>query len=179
MTVIRRSSRRQERRQINAALATLEAATAEPAPDAWAYRRLTADFSTTSATAVAITGLAFAPAANKHYEVYAVLRTRTATATVGPRPGITWPTGLSDGVAQIRQTSSATANLVTNGNISAAILTAVGGVPNTTGSWPALVEISITAGAAPSGNVQLTMATETAGTAVTVKAGSYLKFREI
>jgi hypothetical protein len=42
-----------------------------------------------------------------------------------------------------------------------------------------LVEISITAGASPSGNVQLTLATETAGTAVTVKAGSYLKFREI
>jgi hypothetical protein len=173
--VVRRGNRQQERDQLNEALAELAAAGGDP----WTYIKLGGDFSTTSGTSVAITGLAFTPAANKHYEAYAVLRTRTATTTVGPRPGITWPTGLTDGVAQIVQTSSATANLTTNGNISASLLTAAGGVPNTTASWPALVEISITAGASPSGNVQLTLATETAGTAVTVKAGSYLKFREI
>lgn len=172
---IKRSSRRMERRQINAALQALESAPGDP----WTYVKLASDFTTSSATAVAITGLAFAPAANKHYVVEAILRTRTATTTVGPRPGLTWPTGLTDGVAQIRQASSATAFLTANGNIAAAVLMAVGGLPNTTASWPALVEASFTSGASPAGNLQLTLASETAGTVVTVKAGSYLKFREI
>jgi hypothetical protein len=82
-------------------------------------------------------------------------------------------------VAQIFQTSSATANVTANGNIAGALLAPVGGVPNTTASWPALVEASFTSGASPSGNFQLTLASETALTNVTVKAGSYLKHREI
>lgn len=152
---------------------------AGPSSDPWTYIKLESDFTTSSATAVAITGLAFAPAANKHYELYAVLRTRTATTTVGPRPGLTWPTGLTDGVAQVLQASSATANVIANGNIAAAVLAPVGGVPNTTASWPAIIVASLSSGASPSGNVQLTLASETAATVVTVKAGSYLRYREI
>ena len=145
--------------------------------DPWTYLTLAADFTTSSATAVDVTGLAFTPAANLRYEFEVSLRTRTATATVGPRPGLAWATGLSDGAATIKQPSSATAELTTNGNISAAMLCAVGGVPTTTGSWRATICGDVTAGAAPSGTIRVQLASETAGTVVTIKAGSYLKYR--
>ena len=145
--------------------------------DPWTVVALAADFATSSGTAVDVTGLAFTPAANLRYRFEAVLMTRTATTTVGPRPGLAWATGLSDGVAVIKQTSSATAELTTNGNISAALLCAVGGVPTTTGSWPASISGIAVAGASPSGTVRVQLASETAGTNVTAKAGSFLRYR--
>lgn len=149
------------------------------ASDPWTYIKLASDFVTSSATAVPVTGLAFTPAANTTYEVEAVLFTRTATATVGARPGIAWPTGLTDGVASISQASSATANVFANGNIAAAVLSPVGGLPNTTQSFPAILSAVFVAGAAPSGTFRIQLASETAATNVTVKAGSYLKYRSI
>jgi hypothetical protein len=147
--------------------------------DPWTYLRLANDFTTTSASAVDVTGLGFTPAANQRYEFVGRLMVRTATATVGPRPGIAWATGLSDGVAFIQQTSSATANVFANGNITAAVLAPVGGVPTTTGSWPALIEGQAMSGATPSGNIRVQLASETAGTTVTMKAGSFLKYRTV
>lgn len=149
------------------------------APDPWTTVRLTSDFTTSSATAVDATGLAFAPTANKRYEFYGLLLCRTATATVGPRPGLAWPTGLSDGAASIRTPSSATAELLLNGNPNAAMLAAVGGLPNNTQSYLASLEGLIVAGASPAGNMRIQLASETAGTVVTIKAGSFLRYREI
>ena len=83
--------------------------------DGWTYVKLAADFSTTSATAVPITGLAMTPAASKSYVIEAMLLLRTATATVGPRPGVAWPTGMTDGVAKVIASSSATALLSSMG----------------------------------------------------------------
>lgn len=137
------------------------------------------DVTTTSATAVDVTGLAFTPAANTDYEFEAILYTRTATTTVGPRPGLAWPTGMIDGVVAIQQTSSATANVFANGNINAAVLAPVGGVPNTTQSWPAFVWGICRAGNSPSGTVKVQVASETAGTTVTVKAGSMFRYRAL
>ena len=145
--------------------------------DPWTYLVRSTDFTTTSATAVDVTGLAFTPAANTKYEFEAFLMVRTATATVGPRPGLAWATGLTDGVATIKQTSSLTAELTTNGNINAALLCAVGGVPTTTLSYPATVRGIVVAGATPSGTIKLQLASETAGTTVTIKTGSFLKYR--
>jgi len=147
--------------------------------DPWTYVKLASDFVTSSATAVDITGLAFTPAANTQYEFEAQLLLRTATATVGPRPGLAWGTGLTDGVAEIYMPSSATAQLLAFGNVNAALLAAVGGLPNTTQSWPSRIRGTVIAGATPSGNVRLQMASETAGTNVTVKARSWLRYRVI
>lgn len=147
--------------------------------DPWTYIKLASDFPTTSATAVIIPGLAFTPLLSQQYEFEATLLLRTATATVGPRPGLAWPTGGVDGVARIDTTSSATAALITNGNISAPMLAAVGGLPNTTASWPSYIVGTFRAGLTPLGNVQLRIASETAGATVTVKAGSFLKYRTI
>jgi hypothetical protein len=145
--------------------------------DPWTYVTLGSDFTTSSATAVDVTGLNFTPAANTKYVFEATLLTRTATTTVGPRPGVAWPTGMTDGVASIQQSSSAAANVFANGNISGAVLAPVGGVPTTTGSWPAFVWGMVQAGASPSGTVKVQLASETAGTVVTIKAGSYLRYR--
>jgi hypothetical protein len=147
--------------------------------DPWTYIVLGADVTTSSATAVDVTGLAFTPLANTRYVFEACLLTRTATATVGPRPGVAWATGLSDGVASIQQTSSAAANVFANGNISGAVLAPVGGVPTTTGSWPAWISGTFAAGASPSGTVKVQIASETAGTNVIAKAGSWLRYRTI
>ena len=154
-------------------------ATPSGGSDPWTYIKLGSDFVTSSATAVDITGMAFTPSANTSYEFEALLLLRTATTTVGPRPGLAWPTGGTDGVARIDMTSSATAALIANGSIAASLLVAVGGLPTTTQSYPALVVGMFIAGASPSGTVKLQMASETAGTNVTVKAGSFLKYRSI
>ncbi len=145
--------------------------------DGWTYFKLGSDFTTSSATAVPVTGMEFTPSANTSYEFKAVLLTRTATTTVGPRPGIGWPTGMTDGVAHIRQESSATAFVSALGNINAAMLAPVGGVPSNAQSFPAIIEGMVIAGASPSGTVKVQLATETAATNVIVKAGSFLKWR--
>lgn len=153
----------------------------EPGPagsDGWTYVKLAADFTTSSATAVDA-GLAFTPSANTSYEFKAILLTRTATTTVGPRPGLAWATGLTDGVAHIRQESSATAFVSALGNINASVLAPVGGVPSNSQSFPAIIEGMVIAGASPSGTVKVQLASETAGTNVTIKAGSFLKYRAI
>jgi hypothetical protein len=147
--------------------------------DPWTYVKLSSDFTTTSATAVDITGLAFTPAANTQYEFEAHLLTRTATATVGPRPGVAWPTGGTDGVCSIYIPSAAGSEVQQHGNIAAAVLAPVGGLPTTTGSWGTKIQGAFIAGASPSGTVKLQLASETAGTTVTARAGSFLKYRTI
>lgn len=154
-----------------------EWATPAGGSDPWTYIVLGSDFTTSSATAVDITGMAFTPSANTRYEVYAVLYTRTATTTVGPRPGIAWPTGLTDGIGWIQQTASGTANVYANNSSGGAVLAPVGGLPLNTASYPAVAQASMIVGASPSGNFRLQLASETAGTNVTVKAGSFLRYR--
>jgi hypothetical protein len=146
--------------------------------DPWTYVRLGADFTTSSATAVDA-GLAFTPALNTRYEFEATLLLRTATATVNPRAGLAWATGLTDGVGSIDQAQTATTQLMVRGNINAALLVAVGGLPNTTQSWPCTVWGYVVAGASPSGTVRIQLASETAGTVVRIVAGSYLKYRTV
>jgi hypothetical protein len=84
-----------------------------------------------------------------------------------------------DGVAQIYMPTSATAQVLVFGNINAALLSAVGGLPNTTQSWPSGIKGTFIAGVSPTGNLRLQMASETGGTNVTVMAGSFLKYRVI
>jgi hypothetical protein len=154
-------------------------ATGATGSDGWTYAKLGTDFNTTSATAVNVTGLSFTPSANTEYEFEGLLYQRTNTATVGPRPGCSWPTGLTDGMVRIDTPSSATANLVAMGNFNAAVLQAVGGLPNTTQSWPTWIKGGIRAGASPSGNFQIQLASETGGTAVFAMAGSFIRWRVI
>ena len=150
--------------------------------DPWTYLIVNAgaDFTTTSSTAVNVTGLAITPLANTNYEIVCGLGIRTATATVNPRVGFAWSTGLTDGMAQIQQApNTATgAAIWAHGNPNAALLTAVGGLANTTQSWPVFVWATFRAGASPSGTTRVQLASETAGTTVRiVTAGSFCRWR--
>ena len=147
-------------------------------PDPWTYLYLSSNFTTTSSTAANVTGLAFTPEANSRYEIRGMFMVRTATTTVGPRPGCAWPTGMTDGVATFVVSSSATAQVMANGNINAAVLCPVGGLPSTTLSYPAQFDALLVAGASPSGTFRVQLASETSGTTVTMVAGSYLKYRK-
>jgi hypothetical protein len=145
--------------------------------DPWTYIKLADDFTISTTAAGNIPGLAFTPVANTSYEFEAVLMMRTAVTTTGPRPGLTWPTGMVDGVVMIDAASSATARILANGNIAAEVVCNNTGLPNTTQSFPARFVGTAIAGANPSGNVQLRLRSEIAASAVTVKAGSFLKYR--
>lgn len=145
--------------------------------DPWTYVKLNADFTTSSASAVDA-GLGFTPQANQTYIWESCVGIRTATATVNPRLGFAWATGMTDGVCTIEQTSTATAKVMANGNPSAAILIAVGGVPNNSQSWIGSCWGFARAGT-PSGQCRLQLASETAGTVVRIVTGSYLRFRPI
>lgn len=147
--------------------------------DAWTYLRLASDFVTSSATSVVVTGLGFTPAANKRYEFEAKLRLRTATATVGPRPGLNWPTGTTDGGVGIWAPITATTEAIARQPAGVAARADSTGVPNTTQSWPGFISGEVEVGASPSGLVQVTLASETAGTNVTMKAGSFIRYREV
>lgn len=156
-------------------------ATPSGGADPWTYLTVNggADFTTSSATAVEVTGLSFTPSANTKYELHCKLALRTATATVNPRVGFGWSTGLTDGIVAIQEWQAATgAPLAASGNPNAAVLIAVGGLPNTTQSWPSIVDVTVAAGASPSGSTRVQLASETAGTNVTVKSvGSYCRYR--
>ena len=145
--------------------------------DPWIYLVLAADFTTSSNTTVDVTGLAFTPLANLRYEFSGIMMARTATATVMPRTGLAWPTGMTDGVAAIDSAIAAGSQVLARGNINAALLIAVSGLPNTTQSWSVEVRGMVLAGAAPSGTIKIQLASETAGTNVTLKAGSFLRYR--
>jgi len=145
--------------------------------DPWTYVILSGDFPTTSSSAVDVTGMNFTPAASTRYEIEGRLLLRTATATVVPRPGVAWPTGMTDGVVNFRRADTAATQLFQSGNIAAAVLMQVGGLPNTTQSWPAILAGMLIAGSSPSGTFRLQLASETSGTSVTIKAGSFFRYR--
>jgi hypothetical protein len=150
--------------------------------DPWTYVKVAgADFTTTSSTAVDVTGLGFTPTANTDYEFEAILMLKTATATVNPRTGLAWPTGMTNGVAMIEQ-AGATANAAfpnAAGDVTLPLLIAVGGLLDTIKAWPAKIKGMVRAGATPSGNVRVQLASETAGTTVRVVIGSFLRYRTI
>lgn len=122
--------------------------------------------------------MSFVPDPNARYEFEAVLYTRTATEIVGPRPGIAWPTPAQvDGVGFIQQTSAVGTVVIQNGSIAAAILAPSGGLPDTTNSWPAAIRGAFVTGATVTLGLRLQLASGLVGTNVTVKAGSFLKYR--
>jgi hypothetical protein len=146
-------------------------------PD-WTYVKLLADLSTSAAAAID-TALAFTPAADKTYAVQGLLLLRTSLATVGPRPGLAFPTGLTDQIAQLMVGDSATTAVIAHNTGAAVMQAPVTGLPNITTSWFGRFEALLVAGAAPAGAFRVQLASETVGRAVTLKLGSYLRFREI
>jgi len=134
--------------------------------DPWTRIKLASDFVTSLATNENVTGLAFTPAINKTYLIFGYFLLRTATATVGARPGVAWPANLTDATMRMEAANSLTVSALRSWGTTA------------DSHWGSLDGIMITSGTT-SGNFQITLATETAGTNVTIKAGSILMYREL
>lgn len=147
--------------------------------DPWTYVKLASDFTTGNATPTNVTGLAFAPAASQTYVIEGMLLLRPSSATVGARPGIAWPTGSTDGAAYVDAPSTAAAVIMSFGNPSAAHQALSTGQPTTTASWLGSLMATLIMGAGPGGNFQVTLQSETAATNVTMRAGSWIRWRTI
>ena len=145
----------------------------------WTYVKLAADFTTTGVTA-ADSGLSFTPAANKTYVVEGLLLLRSNFATAGAQPGIVFPTGMTDQVAEIITASTtATTEVVALNTGSTTFKTAGANFVNTTTSWFGRVTSLLVTGASPSGDFKVQLASSASGKIATLKAGSYIRYRDI
>lgn len=145
----------------------------------WTYAVLASDFTTGSATPVDVTSLGFTPAADAAYVVEGMLMCRTTTATVAAKPIFAWPTGISDGVHWFMMAATAGSSLPRYGNPVSNTGPAAADLPDTTGSWPCKLEAIVYAGASPSGQFRVQLSSETAATNVSIKAGSFIRYRRL
>lgn len=149
--------------------------------DPWTTVQLATDFSSTNTilSPDAVTGWTFTPAADTVYLVeYHALGKAASTAT-GIRLGRA--AGLGGSVqCGLRQ-------MVPNGN-TGSFFQNIWGTANISGSASASANATphymcahgmLIAGPTPSGSLQITLATETSGSAVTLLAGSIFRYREV
>lgn len=151
-----------------------------PAPSPWTYVVLANDFSTTNSANTNVTNFSFTPASSKKYiiEMFFLLRSPNNIA-VGPRPGITWPTaGISDNAATLSAADSATTTVFRHWGQPNTQNTAVTAVLSSTYSYPAWGTAILIMTTGATGAFQITLASETNGTSVTMKANSYFRYRE-
>ncbi len=147
--------------------------------DPWTPVKLGTTFSMSSLVAANVTGLAFTPAANKQYLIEGGLLLQTTITATGARPGVSWPTGLTDGAAHIEAPGSASAISERNVPHGAAENAASPGLPIADTSYLARIKATVITGAAPSGAFQITLVSETDAVTVRMMAGSWLLYREI
>ena len=144
----------------------------------WNEVVLGSDFTISTTSNNNVTGLAFTPVANKRYIVKGMFLLRTATATVGARPGVAYPTGLTDAAHRINAPNSNTAEAQRHQGAISTANAASTGLPTTTDSYLSELDGILIVGGSPAGDFQITLASETAATNVTMKAGSILMYRE-
>lgn len=152
------------------------------AADPWTYLRLAADQDISTATWSDLTGLSFVPDVSSDYEVEFSLLCRTATATVGARPGFSWAANLAYGAVHLDTPSSATARTLVNGTIGTGAgvsQAAVGGLPVVNVPYLHTGQALFRSGAGAQGAFKLQLASETAGTVIKTMAGSFMKYRKL
>lgn len=151
------------------------------APSPWTYVVLGSDFTTAAPTNTFqdVTGMAFTPASNKKYMIDMFFLVTTVASATGARPGIKWPTaGVTNNAGWVGVANSATSfvyhtwgGTTTNGPNTLSLA-------NNTQSWPAYGSAVLIMGAGATGNFQIVLASEVLGSAVTMKANSYFRYRE-
>jgi hypothetical protein len=152
-----------------------------PVPvDPWTYAKLAADVSNSNTTPIDVSALGFTPVANKTYIVEGVLMVRTSNTAAGVYLGAAYPTNCADQVCHIRVGREGEVEEIAY-NIGTAETQATPlGHLNTTQSWWASVNaLLVTAAATPNAAFRIRLASETAARAVTIKKGSYIRWREI
>lgn len=146
--------------------------------DPWTYVTLGSDFTISTTANNKVTGLNFTPAASTNYLIEGYYLLRTATATTGARPGIEWPTGYNDGASYTQAPNSATATAMQFGAPATGTANAAStGLPVINRSYLGQMNALLLMGGSPSGNFQITLASETAAVNVTMRAGSFIRYR--
>ena len=144
----------------------------------WTYVVLGSNCDDSDGTPTLCSGLSFTPGTNKTYDIRGQLLCSTANAAIGCRPGIQFPTGMTDGVGQITCSSSLTGATVAN------LTHGTNGECNSSGAadtnaFPAQVTSTLVTGAGVSGDFGITLKNESGATTVTIRAGSWIAYREI
>jgi hypothetical protein len=152
---------------------------AQRARSGWEMAVLEAAFEMSALAAVAVPGLAFVPLPGLRYEIEGRFLLQAAVATTGPRPGVSWPTGLVDGAAELSAPNSATAGAFVWLRAGQAGFAASTGVPSANQSWLGRLSAVLLAGPSVAGAFQVTLASEIAASAVRMMPGSLLRWREI
>jgi hypothetical protein len=155
-------------------------ATGAAGSDGWTDVVLASDFTHDTTSFTNVTGLKFTPVANTIYAIRGQLLMRTATANIGVRPGIAWPTSPEDGVLSMTIAGSAAGTISSrHGNVSAAIQPAQTGLQTNTESYTCDFIATLVSGASVSGDFQVQIANESGTTVVTFKKGSWISYRAI
>ena len=150
----------------------------------WTYLVKGSDQTSTSATATAVTGLSFTPAANTIYEVEIIMLIRSSSTSHACQLGISWPSGLTDGAFNLWG-GSGSAPATTGALYRISMLnkgdTVLGaGTSNFTIANESLIGFGagiINCGAGVSGTLAPTFSIYTGAATATIRAGSILKYR--
>lgn len=146
----------------------------------WTYVVLGSTFTTSNATAQNVTSFKFTPAASSTYEIAGQFLVRSSSGGAGPGPGMTWPTGYSDGVCHISVTSGSVTNAVRDQRPAGTACVAQSfSLPATATSYPAQLEATLITGGSPSGDIQITLQSSSGGTNVSMEPGSWLRYRTV
>ena len=146
----------------------------------WTYVFLASDFTNSTTTPTDVTGLAFAPAASKRYEIEGRFFVRAAATTTGAQIGVVWPTGIvAPSAANLGSPQSSTAMSLANPTRGTTLSANSTGVPSTTLEAMGYLNAVLTTGGSPSGTFRVRLDSEVASSLVTMVAGSFIRYREI
>lgn len=147
--------------------------------DPWTYVVLASDFSNSTVTPQA-TGLEItAFDANSVYVFEGMFILRSAATTTGAQVGLNTPGGTTGFIARVSSSSSATAITYRNFTGVGSQQAQATAAPIANTDFFADAYGTIVFGASPSGSLEVTLDSEIAASVVTMKAGSWLRYRKI
>lgn len=148
-------------------------------PYPWIVVTLGSDFTNSTTTAQSVTDFLFTPSANTGYLIELYLSCESVATTTGPRPGWTWPTGLTMGTGWMQSPNSATASAQAWGSsASGELVCNCTGVAVANRPYIHIGQAHIIAGPSVSGNFQVRFRSEVASSQCTMKAGSFMRIRQ-
>lgn len=145
------------------------------AADPWTNLKLAADQSVSTVAAADVTALGFTPAASTTYLLRGWFIVTAAAATTGVRLGVSWPTGVNV-TYTLTIPNTATANNLHHSSVSGQLSANTAG---TTTPVLAVLDAIVTTTTPAAGTIRPILASEVAGSAVVIKAGSLVQYRTV
>jgi len=146
----------------------------------WTYLRVAADWNTTSTTPVDVTGLGFTPVPGGEYEIEGKMLLRSAATTTGPRLGLVVPASLDHGFRISEPATTASSTDLHASSATTAPQNTAAAWPSTGVSYMAEIDGIFRATTATAQNpIKVTLASEILLSQVTIRTGSFLRYRKI